>query len=452
MSEAQGTTVRTIAWKEVFCWVHIFRTFRIAVGARVLALGAIGALLTAIVWWLFATLLLPGEEPDSLPTAWLQPYTVCPWKTVTDQMVPDRPSLPGVPERIDELFPAVQAWHPGDPLLGAWSRLTRPLWSAFDPSLALRDFVCLLLCGLGAAAVWGLFGGAIARIAAVELATEEHVGLMAALRFAARKWISHFVAPLLPLAGIATAAVPAILVAWLLRFDVGLFLLALAWPVLLLLGFIIVLLLLGLLFGWPLMWPTISAEGTDSFDALSRSYAYVFQRPLHYLFYAAVAAVLGGLGWLLVKNLAAAVALATYWSASWTAGNDRLQQIISGEALEGIAHAGAVVIRYWVGCVKLLATGFFFGYFWVASTAIYFLLRRDVDNAPIDEVFLEADESEKSYGLPAISADSAGAPVVAATAQPQPTPAAESPQTASASETQSSTTADAQPQDPRPPE
>jgi len=33
----------------------------------------------------------------------------------------------------------------------------------------------------------------------------------------------------------------------------------------------------------------------DSFDALSRSYAYVFQRPLHYLFYALVAAVFGAL-------------------------------------------------------------------------------------------------------------------------------------------------------------
>ena len=44
-------------------------------------------------------------------------------------------------------------------------------------------------------------------------------------------------------------------------------------------------LLLGLIFGWPLMFSTISTEGTDAFDAISRSYAYVFQRPFHYLFY-----------------------------------------------------------------------------------------------------------------------------------------------------------------------
>ena len=65
-------------------------------------------------------------------------------------------------------------------------------------------------------------------------------------------------------------------------------------------GLLMALLLLGLLFGWPLMWGTISTEGTDSFDALSRSYAYLFQRPLHYLFYALVAAI-GWLGWILVR-------------------------------------------------------------------------------------------------------------------------------------------------------
>ena len=35
------------------------------------------------------------------------------------------------------------------------------------------------------------------------------------------------------------------------------------------------------------------AEGTDSFDALCRSYSYVYQRPLHYLWYATLAGVLG---------------------------------------------------------------------------------------------------------------------------------------------------------------
>ena len=88
-----------------------------------------------------------------------------------------------------------------------------------------------------------------------------------------------------------------------MKANLGLLLGGLLWPLALVAGLLMTLLLLGLLFGWPLMWATISAEGTDSFDALSRSYAYVFQRPLHYLFYIMVAAVIGWLGWLLVREL-----------------------------------------------------------------------------------------------------------------------------------------------------
>jgi len=63
------------------------------------------------------------------------------------------------------------------------------------------------------------------------------------------------------------------------------------------------LLLVGVLLGWPLMWATISVEGTDSFDALSRTYAYVFQKPLRYAAYIGFAVIIGLLGWIVVENL-----------------------------------------------------------------------------------------------------------------------------------------------------
>jgi len=177
-------------------------------------------------------------------------------------------------------------------------------------------------------------------------------------------------------------------------------------------------LLLGLLFGWPLMFGTISAEGTDTFDALSRSYAYTFQRPLHYLFYALVAAVLGWLGWVLVQNFAGGVIALTYWTAGWGAGWQaedltRVDAIMQGsDALGGIGGAGATVIHFWVGCVKQLAVGFLYAYFWTATSAIYLLLRRDVDATETDEVYLDADASEEEFGLAAIQTDEAGAPEV----------------------------------------
>jgi hypothetical protein len=265
-------------------------------------------------------------------------------------------------------------------------------------------------------AIWAFVGGAITRIVAVRLAVDERIGWGAALRHACKKWPAYFAAPLFPLCGVALAAIPVWIVAWLLRADLGMFLAAFLWPLLLAMGLIMTLLLLGLIFGWPLMWSTIATEGTDSFDALSRSFAYTYQRPVHYLFFALVAAVFGWFGWLLVKNFAAGVVWLTYWSAGWSGGEDQVQAIINlptaPGSIEGIGYAGAIIIRFWAGCVKLLAVGFIYGYFWTATSAIYYLLRRSVDATEMDEVYLDADQSEQTYGLPQVKTDAAGAPLV----------------------------------------
>src|SRR6185369_4907674 len=113
----------------------------------------------------------------------------------------------------------------------------------------------------------------------------------------------------------------------LLKLDLGVLFVGIIWPVVLLCGLFIAILLVGLLFGWPLMWPTVSAEGTDSFDALSRSYSYTYQRPVHYLFYASVAGILGMLAWIVVVIFANGVITYSFWAASWGSGSDRMIEI-----------------------------------------------------------------------------------------------------------------------------
>ena len=172
------------------------------------------------------------------------------------------------------------------------------------------------------------------------------------------------------------------------------------------------LLLLGLGFGWPLMWATISTEGTDSFDALSRSYAYVFQRPLRYLFYVLVAGRPRLARLAAGRDFAAAVICAQLLGRRL--GKRRIGcgiEIQGGTpAWSGMSHAGSRIIHFWVVCVKSLAVGYFYGYFWTASSAIYLLLRRDVDATETDEVFLDADKSEPEHGLPPLGTDQAEGP------------------------------------------
>src|SRR6185503_11482657 len=60
-------------------------------------------------------------------------------------------------------------------------------------------------------------------------------------------------------------------------------------------GFVMTLVLLGTFGGFNLMYPTIAVEGSDSFDAISRSFSYVYARPWRMVFYTVVAVVYGAL-------------------------------------------------------------------------------------------------------------------------------------------------------------
>ena len=420
--------LRSVAWSELFPCLNLFRTVRLATNFRVLLLGALGIIITLHLWTLWAWVF--GVTPEH--KAWMAPAKGCPWMAVDAAVADDiekqlsRTLLPAAQDwPAAELSGAAGAsadtpWHgQGGPVFGVWRQLTQPALAGFNPSVSKPTLLCLFLCGLTSLAVWAFFGGAIARIAVVQLASDERVGIVAALRFACRKWLSFFAAPLIPLIGLVVAAVPVWICGLLMNIDFGIFVVSLIWPVLLLFGFIMAMLAIGLLFAWPLMWATIAAEGTDSFDALSRSYAYLFQRPLRYALYALLAAVLGALGWWVVQLVAAAVVGLTYSAAGWGAGQETLDKITPAVTdLEGIGYAGAMVIRFWATVVKLLAVGFLYGFFWTAVSSIYLLLRRDVDATEMDEVFLDADESELAPPLTPITADAQGAPVMSDAAAP----------------------------------
>jgi hypothetical protein len=160
------------------------------------------------------------------------------------------------------------------------------------------------------------------------------------------------------------------------------------------------------------MWPVISSEGSDSFDAVSRTYNYLSSRPFHALFYVLVASVLGFLGWLLVSNFAAAVIYLSYWAVSWGAA-EPVNAIRNGTDLGFFGGSGAALIRFWVVCVKLLAVGFLYSYLWTTAEAVYLLLRRDVDARELDEVFMEDDGRGEAASLPPLKPDASGFPEVA---------------------------------------
>ncbi|MEA1950418.1 MAG: hypothetical protein U9N87_03480 [Planctomycetota bacterium] len=389
MIEQNNGRITSVAWTEICPWLIIFKAFRLAIRARFLIISAVAILATTIGWQIIG-MVFSGTDDEHLKSQIdvVAAEDFCPWQMLT-AMVPDSPGYPNVEQSKNITL--------------AWAQLSNPLHRMFSLEASMSEVVFWFLCGLWAIAVWSFVGGAITRTSAVQLAADEKLGWSSMSTYALTHWRSYFAAPLFPLLGVLLVTIPILVLGLLLRSDATTWIAGVLWILPLAGSLLSAILLLGLLFGWPLMWPTISSEGTDSFDALSRSYAYVFQRPLQYLFYTIVAAVFGALGWLFVMNFAAGVVHLTYWSASWGAGNEAVQTTMS-------AGGGATVVRFWTGCVKILAVGYLYSYFWTAATAIYFVLRRDVDATEMDEVFL--DDAERSRDLPPIGTDEQGAPIV----------------------------------------
>jgi hypothetical protein len=74
---------------------------------------------------------------------------------------------------------------------------------------------------------------------------------------------------------------------------------------------------------------------------------------------------------------------------------------------EGVAlthwwnYVGPFCIAVWLGLLFLMIVGFGYSYFWTASTIIYLMMRRKVDDTELDEVYLEEEEPDESYTPPA---------------------------------------------------
>ena len=408
MPDERGV-VREIAWRDCFPWLRLFDTLRLSLKLRMLVPAVVGVLLSLFGWWLIGRVFSGSEDPRL--KAWIASYASCPWEA-GDANGLNRlsssigPGGPFDPATIGE-FPAGAS-----PLASAWWTLSAPARQLFDLRLTYVGLAYLLLCLFWGVAVWALFGGALSRMAAMQLGREESIGWSKAFAYARTKWTSYFSAPLLPLVGVLLTALPMALAGLLLRGgSVGALVAAIAWPLLLAGGALMVVFLVGLCFGWPLMWAAISTEGTDNFDALSRSYSYVYQRPLKYLGYAVVATLLSVLGGAVALGLTEAVVHLTNWAAGWGAGQPVDDIIATGRQAEGFASWGPSIIWFWNGCVRLAALGFVYSYFWTATSAIYLLLRQDVDGTEHDEVYV--DDGGEAFGMPALAKDEAGVPVVA---------------------------------------
>jgi hypothetical protein len=397
MADDRGV-IREVAWRDIFPWLIIFRTFRLAKSMPLLFVATLGVVLAPAGWRVGEALFVSEAElqADFEFAAFVEHQ--CRWPGQQSGLAP--PNHGRVPRSIrDIVFTSPNTLEP------IYFRFVDPVARLLNSRLTVTQAAYCAFGSLWTLVVWGFFGGVITRIAVVNLGREEPLGLGAAVRHAASRLGAYVGSPLFPLVGVVLVALPICGLGLLARGDVGLLIAGILWVAALFGGMLIVILLLGLLFGWPLMWGAISAEERgDVFEAFSRSYSYTFQRPLHYLFYAALATFYGALAWLLVYHFSEGVIRFTEWAAAWGAGPQRWAEIVrlrdDPSLGGGMVMAAALLMGLGTGLVRTIAAGLVYSLFWCLAAAAYLLLRRDVDQTELDEVF--ADSQTRRYQLPAV--------------------------------------------------
>jgi hypothetical protein len=263
--------------------------------------------------------------------------------------------------------------------------------------------------------VWAIFGGAISRIAAIHVARDEKLSVRAALAFSLGKFLSFVSAPLIPLVIVLfVGLVP--LIAGLLSsipyagpvFNI---IMSLLFVLVLAAGFVMTLVLLGTFGGFNLMYPTIAVEGSDSFDAISRSFSYVYARPWRMVFYTLIAIIYGAICYLFVRlfiwlmlslthafvgagYFGRAPSTAPLWPTMWPGPQATLSYDIDFLTLRPDQDVAAFFIAFWVYlCVAMLGA-FLISFYFSANTIIYYLMRREVDATEMDDVYLEQSEED----------------------------------------------------------
>jgi len=319
--------------------------------------------------------------------------------------------------------------------------------------------------------IWSYFGGAIARIAAYEIAKDgERIETRKALQFARRKFWSFFWAPLICVIGFFFFAIcnyAGGMVGSLLDYvSIGAPLVALLLPLALLSGFIMTLICVGTVTGLPLFAPAVAAEGTDSFDAVSRGFSYVYSRPWHYIWYQLASSVYGYIciGFVILFAIGMChlgiSAGAEGFEVSGLVRKDQFKKIANNSwamilseehqncaqyrwdplsiasephpygRLQNLSnhivgvdykdrglppdrqahHFSSFLVTFWLAITLGLALGYVVSFFISQQTMIYYILRKKVDGIEMNEVFEESEEEAKPAEAPKAGAAAPAAP------------------------------------------
>lgn len=281
-----------------------------------------------------------------------------------------------------------------------------------------KVYLSLSLIIFGLLAIWSVMGGAITRIASLDYAKGDKVGMKDSLGYCLKKFWSYFWAPVAPIvAATFFVLLNAIggLVGQVKFLEV---LVALGFPLILLFSFLILFVAITGAVGSLLMIPTISADGSDAFDAMSRAYSYVLSKPINYVIYLVAAAGYGALCLIIAATVIDLLVQTSFITVGM--GMGKKFDAMAG-AVGGLSQPAGLVASYsfmtqvkmafgplstktmvftasallfYIVVVKLVLWSIAAAFLGSAQTVLYLLMRRDVDGTEVADVYVEEVEEE----------------------------------------------------------
>lgn len=281
-----------------------------------------------------------------------------------------------------------------------------------------KVYLPLALIIFGLLAIWSIIGGAITRIASLEYARGTKVGLMDAVKYSTKKFWSYFWGPMAPLVGVLFFVLLNALGGLIGQIKFLEVFVALGFPIILVFSFLI--LFVGIIgsVGSGLMFPTISADGSDAFDAMSRAYSYVLSKPVGFVMYFASAVAYGFVCLYLVATAVDLLVNTSFVTVGMGMG-EKFQSVAT--AISGLAHPTGLAVNYgfitqaklafgtlgsgtlvfttvalifYLFLIKIAVWAVVASFAGSAQSVLYLLMRKDVDGTEIEDVYTEETEAE----------------------------------------------------------
>lgn len=370
-------------WRLVSQSISIsWRTSHILLCAAALLITQIGLNLSQKVF--FGSSSSSSETRESTATQWLHPRAmevpIYPWVSGVDGL---SEVMVGSQEKSD--------WYRfnSDSFVDVWQRYASVAYEMLDGTalrggIAFQSFAAGILNILWVVCIWGMVGGIIARRSVQELGLKITAPWVETVRWVQVRWLSIVWSVLMPLSLVAAIALLPWGIGWISNATWlgGVLASVLMIPIVFLglgLGWVCAISLFGFSFSTVAI---VTENQADAFDGMSRATAYTFQRPATLFIGVCLAHLLGYFSGSIVSivlNTGFNVVAQSFHASS-------------AFALRGEENWLGFIVR---GMVPLLITAYGFSFFWTASSAMYLVLRKEIDHAEFDTISMKNDEEPK---------------------------------------------------------